>query len=134
MTIGALVSPSILSLRNVSVTVPTARRDSRFGCRTLLRAMQDVTFAIPPGDAFGVVGESGCGKSTTAKAALNMGRARAGNITFQGHSILGVSDTARKPRRQRMQYVFQDPIGTHDRVVARGGAVGDPQARRCGHA
>ena len=104
----------LLSVRNAECVFSTGERDGLFGRPKRLHAVSDVSFDIRRGEAFGVVGESGCGKSTTAKIILNMVRLAGGEITFDGQWLTGLSDADWTPLRRRIQYVFQDPLGALD--------------------
>lgn len=113
MTSEASGTP-LLRVRNLSCAFKSSKRSSLFGPRPLIHAVNGVNFDIQPGEAFGVVGESGCGKSTTAKLVLNMARASGGSVQYRGQELVGLSDAAWKPLRQKLQYVFQDPLGALD--------------------
>jgi len=107
-------TPPLVSVRDAECVFATGQRDGLFGPAKMLHAVSGVSFDIRKGEAFGVVGESGCGKSTTAKIILNMAKPAAGEITFEGKSLIGLSDAEWKPLRRRIQYVFQDPLGALD--------------------
>ena len=104
----------LVTVRNAHCVFNTGQRETLFGPPKKLHAVSGVSFDILRGEVFGVVGESGCGKSTTAKLILNMAQASDGEITFEGQSLLGLSDAEWKPLRRRIQYVFQDPLGALD--------------------
>ena len=88
-------------------------KGSFFGrARGLVRAVDDVTFAIQPGQTLGVVGESGCGKSTTAKLILRLETPTAGTIHFQGQDIQDLAGPALRRYRSSIQAVFQDPYAS----------------------
>lgn len=107
-------SDPLVTVRNAHCVFNTDQRETFFGPTKKLHAVSGVSFDVRRGEVFGVVGESGCGKSTTAKLILNMAAASSGEITFDGHPLLGLSDTDWKPLRRRIQYVFQDPLGALD--------------------
>jgi oligopeptide transport system ATP-binding protein len=77
-----------------------------------LRAVDDVSFAIKPGETLGLVGESGCGKSTLGRTVLRLLDPSAGKIEFEGTDISTLSQHALRPLRRRMQIIFQDPFGS----------------------
>lgn len=104
----------LLSIRNLHCAFKSSKPGRLFGPRPLIHAVNGVSFDIQPGEAFGVVGESGCGKSTTAKLVLNMAKAREGSVLYRGQELIGLSDAQWKPLRQKLQYVFQDPLGALD--------------------
>lgn len=107
-------SNPLVAVRNAHCVFNTDQRETFFGPTKKLHAVSGVSFDVRRGEVFGVVGESGCGKSTTAKLILNMAAASSGEITFDGQPLLGLSDTDWKPLRRRIQYVFQDPLGALD--------------------
>jgi peptide/nickel transport system ATP-binding protein len=105
------------------------RRGGRlFGEHATLRAVDGVSFALPEGRTLGLVGESGCGKTTTARLVLGLLPLTAGNIRLEGE-ILPIAGTARwRALRRVMQMVFQDPLAALDRRVAVGRQVMEPLA------
>ncbi|MBM3522347.1 MAG: ABC transporter ATP-binding protein [Alphaproteobacteria bacterium] len=78
----------------------------------VVRAVEDVSFAIPHGGILGLVGESGSGKTTVGRALLRLIEPTAGRVVFDGTDITALSGPALRPLRQRMQYVFQDPFAS----------------------
>ena len=104
----------LLQVRDLRCAFKSRKRNGLFGPRPLIHAVNGVSFDVYPGEVLGVVGESGCGKSTTAKLILNMATASEGSVTYRGQELLSLDDTGWKPLRQQMQYVFQDPLGALD--------------------
>lgn len=104
----------LVTVKDAHCVFNTGQRESLFGPVKKLHAVSGVNFDVRRGETFGIVGESGCGKSTTAKIILNMERASEGQITFDGQPVLGLTDRDWKPLRRRIQYVFQDPLGALD--------------------
>ncbi len=104
----------LIDVKNLHCTFKTNLRDHLFGPRKMVQAVSGVDFDIKPGEAFGLVGESGCGKSTTAKLILNMATANEGDVRYRGDTLLGLSNSEWKPLRRKLQYVFQDPLGALD--------------------
>jgi len=82
----------------------------KFGrARAEVRAVQDVTLSVWPGETLGIVGESGCGKSTTARLMMRLIEPTAGRITFRGEDITHRSQRNMRPLRAEMQLIFQNP-------------------------
>ena len=81
---------------------------------TQINAVDGVDFDIAPGETFGLVGESGCGKTTTGRLILRMIQATSGSVSFNGEALLTLSDDEMRTRRQQMQIIFQDPYGSLD--------------------
>ena len=78
----------------------------------VVRAVDDIAFAIEPGRTLGVVGESGCGKTTTAKMVLRLEKPTAGQILFEGQDVAGLEGADLQRYRKTVQAVFQDPFAS----------------------
>jgi len=91
-----------------------------------VKAVDGVTFAIERGETLGLVGESGCGKSTVGRAMLRLYRPTDGRIVFDGVDITRFSDAQLQPLRRRMQMVFQDPYASLNPRHSVGRIVGEP--------
>ncbi len=90
-------------------------RDGFLGSRRqVLRALDGVTLTINKGETVGLVGESGCGKTTLGRTVLKLYNATGGKIVFDGHDITDLTDRQMFPYRRRMQMVFQDPYASLD--------------------
>ncbi|RUW26259.1 ABC transporter ATP-binding protein [Mesorhizobium sp. M4B.F.Ca.ET.215.01.1.1] len=90
------------------------RRSSLFRRAAPIRAVDDVSLSIEPGQSVALVGRSGCGKSTLARMILALDKSTSGTIRFSGETITGRSEAELKPARRDMQVVFQDPYGSFD--------------------
>lgn len=80
--------------------------------RQKLQAVSNLSFDVRRGETLGLVGESGCGKSTTAKSVLMLNRPTKGSITFEGSELSALSPRQRRRIRRRLQLIFQDPISS----------------------
>jgi oligopeptide/dipeptide ABC transporter ATP-binding protein len=89
-----------------------AKRGLFGGNQGVVRALDGVSFAIEPGQTLGVVGESGCGKTTTAKLVLGLEEPTSGQMRFQGRDLRTLDAAARREYRKSVQAVFQDPYGS----------------------
>ena len=88
------------------------RRTSIFRKPEPVRAVDNVSFSMKPGQSTALVGRSGCGKSTLARMILALDKSTAGEIRFMGATLTGRDEAALKPVRRNMQVVFQDPYGS----------------------
>jgi oligopeptide/dipeptide ABC transporter ATP-binding protein len=102
----------ILRVDGLSVHYPVGRTWKRGQPARTVRAVDDVSFAILPGETLGLVGESGSGKSTTGRAVLRRLTPSAGRIYFKGEDITATSGEALRRLRRHMQMVFQDPYAS----------------------
>ena len=89
-----------------------ARRGIFGGSRGVVRAVDDISFAIESGKTLGVVGESGCGKTTTAKLVLGLEDPTGGSILFEGRDLQGLDASGKRHYRKSVQAVFQDPFAS----------------------
>ncbi|MBR1918025.1 MAG: ATP-binding cassette domain-containing protein [Spirochaetales bacterium] len=92
----------------------------------LLHAVDDVTFSIEKGKTIGIVGESGCGKSTTGRSILRLIEPTSGEVHFAGKDILRLGKTEMQKARQDMQIIFQDPFSSLDPRVTVSKAIEEP--------
>jgi oligopeptide/dipeptide ABC transporter ATP-binding protein len=93
-----------------------------------VHAVEDVTFQVRRGETLGIVGESGCGKSTTARLILRLLDVTRGTVRFDGRDISTLSQRALRPLRREMQMVFQDPYASLNPRKSVGQIVGTPFA------
>jgi oligopeptide/dipeptide ABC transporter ATP-binding protein len=91
-----------------------------------VHAVVDVSLAVAPGETLGIVGESGCGKSTTARLMLRLLEPTSGTIRFDGEDITGWSQGRLRPLRRQMQMIFQDPYSSLNPRKSVGQIVGEP--------
>ncbi|GAA1218704.1 hypothetical protein GCM10009665_05830 [Kitasatospora nipponensis] len=100
----------LLTVRDLGMTFPAPRQGMR---RTAgIKAVDGVSFDVRPGETLGLVGESGCGKSTTGRMLVRLLDPTAGQVDFQGNDITRLSQRALRPLRSKMQIIFQDPFAS----------------------
>jgi oligopeptide/dipeptide ABC transporter ATP-binding protein len=91
-----------------------------------VRAVDDVSFVLRRGETLGLVGESGCGKTTTGRAVMRLYDATSGSIRFDGVEVTAIKGEALRRLRRRMQMIFQDPYASLDPRMTVNGIVSEP--------
>ena len=115
----------ILEVRNLKKYFPVG--SGLFGtANETLKAVDDVSFSIRQGETFGLVGESGCGKSTTGRCILRLIEPTAGQVTFQDTDLLALSSGEIRRRRRDMQIIFQDPYSSLNPRMKVGAIIEEP--------
>jgi peptide/nickel transport system ATP-binding protein len=103
--------PPLLSVRNLKVHFPV-RQGLLQRVVGHVKAVDDISFDVYRGQTLGLVGESGCGKTTAGRAILQLQKLTAGEVIFDGSAVSSFSRREMRPLRQEMQIIFQDPFGS----------------------
>ena len=101
----------IVETRHLKMYFPVGRTLSGKP-RRVLKAVDDVSFSIRPGETFGLVGESGCGKTTVGRSIVRLYEPTDGQVLFDGQDITHMNEKQLAPFRRRMQMIFQDPYAS----------------------
>ena len=125
MSTEQVASPALVEVQDLRVWFP-AGRGSSTKRRGFIKAVDGVTFNVRRGETLGLVGESGCGKTTTARAILKLLDPTEGRILFDGVDLSTVSRRELRLMRRRMQPVFQDPFSSLNPQRTVGGIVAEP--------
>lgn len=107
-------TPPLLEVKDLRRYFRVKVKGGLLGRMVDLKATDDISFVVKKGEALGIVGESGCGKSTAAKLILNITTPTSGQIIFEGRDIAQSSPAQWRQLRTEMQFVFQDPLGALD--------------------
>lgn len=102
---------SLLEVQNLKVHFPV-KRGVFSRSREFVKAVEDVSFSIAPGETLGLVGESGCGKTTLGRAIVRLLEPTAGSIRFDGKDLAHLSGAELRAQRRQLQMIFQDPYGS----------------------
>ena len=102
---------ALLEVKNLKVHFPVKRGVFK-AAQEFVRAVDDVSFSIAPGETLGLVGESGCGKTTLGRAIVRLVEPTSGSISLDGADITKLDGTALRAKRRKLQMIFQDPYGS----------------------
>jgi len=119
------MKPPLLSVRNLRKEFSTGSR-STLKKRGRILAVDDISFDIGAGETLGLVGESGCGKTTTGRLILRLIEPTSGSVTFDGTDILALPPPEMRALRRQMQIVFQDPFGALNPRMTVGELIVEP--------
>jgi len=116
---------TLVDVKNLKMYFPVLRGLLRRKVADV-KAVDSISFRIKRGETLGLVGESGCGKTTTGRCILRLYRPTEGQILFEGHDISQLPESKIRPLRRRMSLIFQDPFGSLDPRQSAGDIVGEP--------
>jgi oligopeptide transport system ATP-binding protein len=120
-------NPFLLEVRHLVKHFPVAGGFLGRGAG-LVRAVDDVSFTIRRGETLGLVGESGCGKTTTGRAILQLERPTSGQVLFEGRDLTTLDEVELRDMRRRMQVIFQDPYSSLNPRMTVGQMLAEPLA------
>ncbi|NBS19011.1 MAG: ABC transporter ATP-binding protein, partial [Flavobacteriia bacterium] len=114
----------LLTVRDLVKEYPLSRH--WFRENQTLKALNRVSFELYPGETLGLVGESGCGKSTISRALVHLDPPTAGDIRYKGRSLIGLKPQDLREIRKEIQLVFQDPFAALHPLKTIGEAIAEP--------
>jgi len=117
---------ALIQVRNLKMHFPITRGlliQRKVGA---IKAVDGISFDIKRGETLGLVGESGCGKSTTGRALLQLYRPTSGDVFFEGDNLTKLSGERLRRMRRRMQMIFQDPYASLNPRMTVGDIIGEP--------
>jgi peptide/nickel transport system ATP-binding protein len=128
-SIDASFEHAILRVEDLHVHFPVRMpfiRRMFYREKPFVHAVDGVSFRLGKGEVFGLVGESGCGKTTVGKAVIRLLEPTSGHVMFDGADITRLSEAELRPLRRRMQIIFQDPHASLNPAMTIGQAIGHP--------
>src|SRR6266478_6896116 len=115
---------ALLEVKNLKVHFPV--KHGLFSrAKQFVKAVDDVSFHIEPGETLGLVGESGCGKTTLGRAIVRLIEPAAGSVLFEGDDLTRLDGAELRARRRKLQMIFQDPYGSLNPLMTVGEVVGE---------
>jgi len=118
--------PPLLEVRNLKMHFSVSTNVLFGGATAKVKAVDDVSFNIARGETLGLVGESGCGKTTTGRCILHLEKPTSGEILFEGQDLGKLDRNALNEKRERMQVIFQDPYSSLNPRMKVGSIIGEP--------
>jgi oligopeptide transport system ATP-binding protein len=123
---AAQAGQPLLEVRHLKMHFTMAKGIFSRGGAAKIKAVDDVSFTIARGETLGLVGESGCGKTTTGRCILHLEKPTSGEILFEGQDLGKLDRKALNEKRERMQVIFQDPYSSLNPRMKVGAIVGEP--------
>ena len=120
-----MTAPALLDVRNLQTWFPI-RRGLLQRITGHVKAVDGVSFMLHKGETLGLVGESGCGKTTVGRTLLRLIEPTGGQVLFEGRDVIGMAGEELRQLRRRMQIIFQDPGGSLNPRMRVGRIVGEP--------
>jgi oligopeptide/dipeptide ABC transporter ATP-binding protein len=128
---AAANSQPLIDVRHLKMYFPVSRGILVQRVIGVVKAVDDVSFSIRPGETMGLVGESGCGKTTTGRCILQLTRATSGQILFEGQDITRMDQNELVSVRRKIQVIFQDPYSSLNPRMTIGHIIGEgPQVHK----
>ena len=118
--------PPLLEVRNLKMHFTVGGGLLSGGPAATIKAVDDVSFSIARGETLGLVGESGCGKTTTGRCILHLEKPTSGEIIFEGENLTNLDRKALNEKRERMQVIFQDPFSSLNPRMKVGNIIAEP--------
>jgi len=116
----------LVEVRNLKMHFAVSSGPLFGGAAAKVKAVDDVSFTIARGETLGLVGESGCGKTTTGRCILRLEQPTSGEILFEGRDLGTLDRKALNEKRERMQVIFQDPYSSLNPRMKVGSIIGEP--------
>jgi oligopeptide/dipeptide ABC transporter ATP-binding protein len=123
---AAQAGQPLIEVRNLKMHFTLTKGVFARGTAAKIKAVDDVSFTIARGETLGLVGESGCGKTTTGRCILHLEKPTSGEIIFEGQNLTKLGRSALNEKRERMQVIFQDPYSSLNPRMKVGAIVGEP--------
>lgn len=121
-----MLNTILLDVKNLKMYFPLTKGIVQQRQVAIVKAVDGVSFSIKKGETLGLVGESGCGKTTTGRCILQLYHPTAGEIIFEGRDLCQLRGEELRQSRRKMQIIFQDPYGSLNPRMTVGDIVGEP--------